>query len=86
MSLAARITDPTADGLITGAGVASVLIGGMPAAVVGDISTPASGNIPMPFAKGSTTVLVGGRPSLRAGDVAGNGSAIVMGEVTVLIG
>ena len=86
MSLAARIADSTSDGIITGAGAITVLIGGMPAAVVGDISTPVSGNIPMPFAMGSTTVLIGGRPALRLGDTALNGSAIVMGCTTVLIG
>lgn len=86
MSLAARIADSTSDGIITGAGALTVLIGGMPAAVVGDISTPVSGNIPMPFAMGSTTVLIGGRPALRLGDTALNGSAIVMGCTTVLIG
>ena len=86
MSLAARIADSTSDGIITGAGAITVLIGGMPAAVGGDISTPVSGNIPMPFAMGSTTVLIGGRPALRLGDTALNGSAIVMGCTTVLIG
>jgi uncharacterized Zn-binding protein involved in type VI secretion len=86
MSFAARISDSTADGMITGAGTPTVLIGGMPAAVVGDISTPVSGNLPMPFAVGSTTVLIGGKPALRVGDVALNGSAIVVGCTTVLIG
>jgi len=86
MSFAARIADSTADGLITGSGTPTVLIGGMPAAVVGDISTPASGNIPMAFAVGSFTVLIGGKPALRVGDTALNGSAIVMGCNTVLIG
>lgn len=86
MSLAARIADSTSDGVITGAGTATVLIGGMPAAVIGDISTPVSGNIPMPFAVGSSSVLLGGKPALRIGDSALNGSTIVMGCPTVLIG
>lgn len=86
MSLAARIADSTADGVITGAGAPTVLIGGMPAAVVGDVSTPASGNIPLPFAVGSVSVLIGGKPALRVGDTALNGSAIVMGCPSVLIG
>lgn len=86
MSLAARITDSTADGMVTGAGIATVLIGGMPAAVVGDISTPVSGNVPMPFVVGSTTVLIGGKPALRLGDIALNGSAIISGCPTVIIG
>lgn len=86
MSLAARIADSTSDGVITGAGASTVLIGGMPAAVVGDISSPVSGNIPMPFAVGSSTVLLSGMPALRMGDSALNGSTIVMGCPTVLIG
>ncbi len=86
MSFAARIADSTADGVITGAGVPTVLIGNIPAAVVGDISTPASGNIPLPFAVGSFSVLIGGKPALRLGDTALNGSAIVKGCTSVLIG
>lgn len=86
MGLAARIADSTSDGVITGVGVPTVLIGGMPAAVAGDISTPASGNVPMPFAVGSFTVFIGGKPALRVGDTALNGSAIVMGATNVLIG
>lgn len=86
MPFAARISDTTADGVITGPGVPTVLIGGLPAAVAGDISTPASGNPPMAFALGSTTVMIGGRPALRMGDSALNGSVIIMGCTTVLIG
>ncbi len=86
MPAAARIADPTSDGLITGAGTPNVLVGGMPAAVVGDISTPASGNVPMPFAIGSTTVIIGGKPALRLGDSALNGSSVAMGCVNVIFG
>jgi len=86
MSFAARIADSTADGVITGAGVPTVLIGGMPAAVVGDISSPVSGNIPLAFAVGSFTVLIGGKPALRVGDVAFYGSGIIIGCTSVLIG
>ncbi|OLY94239.1 Zn-binding Pro-Ala-Ala-Arg (PAAR) domain-containing protein, incolved in TypeVI secretion [Cnuella takakiae] len=86
MPSAARISDLTVDGMITGPGVATVLIGGLPAAVAGDISTPASGNVPMAFAVGSVTVLVGGRPVLRAGDTALNGSSIPVGFPMVQIG
>ena len=86
MAGAARITDITSDGIITGAGTPNVLIGGLPAAVVGDISTPASGNVPMPFAIGSTSVLIGGKPALRSGDTALNGSSITVGLPAVQIG
>ena len=77
--------------MISGPGVALVLIGGMPAAVVGDLHScmmpPTAGpHPPSPFPSGSTTVLIGGRPALRVGDVSGCGAPIVSGAPTVLIG
>jgi uncharacterized Zn-binding protein involved in type VI secretion len=76
--------------VIAGPGVALVLIGGMPAAVVGDTHTcafpPPPSHPPTPLAKGSMTVLIGGRPAARVGDLAGCGAPIVMGMPTVLIG
>jgi uncharacterized Zn-binding protein involved in type VI secretion len=68
-----------------------VLIGGQPAAVVGDLHIcPLSwGVVPhavTPFVKGSATVLVGGRPALRAGDLSGCGAPIAGGLPTVQIG
>ncbi|HTO14881.1 MAG TPA: PAAR domain-containing protein [Edaphocola sp.] len=87
MSFAARIGDSTADGAITGVGEPTVLIGGMPAAVVGDIGTPISGNIPGPYIMGSFTVFIGGKPALRVGDMCSNGtSVIILGATNVLIG
>ena len=92
MPPAARVTDPTAHpGLITGPGVPTVLIGGLPAAVVGDMHacampTPPGSHPPTPFPKGSLMVLIGGRPALRVGDVAGCGAPIVAGMFTVMIG
>ncbi len=62
---AARVGDVTATGdVITGPGVATVLIGGQPASVVGDLVTGAAcaGAIVM----GSPTVLIGGRPAARS--------------------
>lgn len=91
MPPAARVTDSTGHpGLITGPGVANVLIGGMPAAVAGDMHTcsmPSNPpHPPSPFPMGSTTVLIGGRPALRVGDSAGCGAPIFMGAPTVSIG
>jgi uncharacterized Zn-binding protein involved in type VI secretion len=92
MPPAARVTDATAHpGVVTGPGVATVLIGGMPAAVLGDLHTcsfppPAGPHPPSPFPKGSVTVLIGGRPALRMGDVSGCGAPILTGAFTVLIG
>jgi uncharacterized Zn-binding protein involved in type VI secretion len=91
MPPAARVGDPTGHpGVITGPGVATVLISGQPAAVAGDTHTcsmpPTAGpHPPTPFPPGSATVLVGGRPALRQGDVSGCGAAIVLGATTVLI-
>lgn len=92
MPPAARVGDPTGHpGVVSGPGVATVLVGGKPAAVVGDqhacsFPPPAGPHPPSPFPMGSTTVLIGGRPALRMGDVAGCGAPIVMGTPTVLVG
>jgi uncharacterized Zn-binding protein involved in type VI secretion len=92
MPFAARVGDPTAHpGVITGPGVPTVLIGGQPAAVMGDMHacampTPAGPHPPSPIAKGSVTVLIGGRPAARMGDMSGCGAPIVMGFPLVEIG
>ena len=91
MPFAARVGDPTAHpGVVTGPGVPTVLIGGMPAAVVGDLHTcsfpPPAVHPPTPFPMGSLTVMIGGRPALRVGDMAGCGAPIVMGAPTVNVG
>lgn len=91
MPAAARVGDPTNHpGVIAGPGVVTVLIGGQPAAVVGDNHVcgfpPPPPHPPTPFLKGSLTVLIGGRPALRQGDVAGCGAMITVGFPTVQIG
>lgn len=92
MRRAARVTDPTGHpGLVAGPGVPTVLIGGLPAAVVGDTHAcafppPAGPHPPTPFPMGSVTVLIGGRPALRLGDLSGCGAPIVAGAFNVLIG
>lgn len=77
-------------GLITGPGVATVLIGGKPAAVLGDLHScplpPAHGPSASPFVSGSASVMIGGRPALRAGDLCACGASAVPGNFTVLIG
>jgi uncharacterized Zn-binding protein involved in type VI secretion len=89
---AARVGDLTPHpGVVTGPGVPTVLIGGMPAAVVGDLHTcsfpPPAVHPPTPFAVGCPTVLIGGRPALRVGDMSGCGAPILPpGAPTVLIG
>lgn len=92
MPAAARVGDVTNHGgTVTGPGVATVLIGGMPAAVLGDLhacSLPPSGHQPTvsPFTAGSATVLINGRPALRVGDACVCGASAVVGAPTVMIG
>lgn len=95
MPPAARLTDmhicpmvtgvvPHVGGPITGPGVPTVLIGGMPAAVVGDILVCTGP--PDTIVKGSATVLIGGKPAARIGDMTAHGGNIVLGCFTVIIG
>jgi uncharacterized Zn-binding protein involved in type VI secretion len=93
MPFAARVGDPTGHpGVITGPGVPTVLIGGKPAAVVGDLHTcsfpPPGPHPPAPIAPpGCPTVLIGGRPAARVGDLSACGAPILPpGCPTVLIG
>jgi uncharacterized Zn-binding protein involved in type VI secretion len=91
MPFAARVGDPTGHpGVITGPGVPTVVIGGMPAAVLGDLHTcafpPPAAHPPTLLVLGSTTVLIGGRPAARMGDLAGCGAPIILGMPTVTIG
>ena len=92
MPPAARVTDATSHpGMVAGPGMPNVLIGGLPAAVVGDLHAcalpPDAGpHPPNPFVRGSANVLIGGRPALRLGDLAACGATIVTGFPTVLIG
>ncbi len=91
MPPAARILDPTGHpGVIAGPGVPTVLITGLPAAVLGDAHACAFPGLPSHppnvIASGSLTVLIGGRPAARVGDMTACGAPIVFGAPTVLIG
>lgn len=92
MPAAARVGDLTSHpGSIAGPGVFNVLIGGRPAAVVGDLHAcalpPTAGPHPAnPIVSGSTTVLIGGRPAARLGDPTGCGATIMTGAFSVSIG
>ena len=76
------------------AGCPTVLVGGMPAARMGDMHvcpqvTPAGPHVGGPIALGSATVLIGGMPAARLGDMAtcsGPPDTIAVGCPTVLIG
>lgn len=94
MPPAARLTDlhicpmvsgvPHVCGPVSGPGVATVLIGGIPAAVVGDICVCVGP--PDTIVKGSATVLIGGKPAARMGDQTAHGGSIGLGLPTVLVG
>lgn len=92
MPAAVRVADTTNHGgTVIGPGVATVLIGGMPAAVLGDnhiCSLPPNSHQPTasPFIQGSASVLIGGMPAVRVGDTCVCGAAAVVGEPTVMIG
>jgi uncharacterized Zn-binding protein involved in type VI secretion len=75
---------PHIGGPVTGPGVATVIIGGMPAAVVGDLLVCTGP--PDTIVKGSSTVFIGGRPAARQGDLTGHGGVIVAGFPAVQIG
>ncbi len=65
-------------------GFPQVLIGGQPAARVGDACTCVGP--PDLIAKGSMTVMIGGMPAARMGDMTVHGGSIAMGFPQVLIG
>ena len=98
MSPAARLTDmhqcpmitpglppiPHVGGPIVGPGAPTVLIGGLPAAKLGDLAVCIGP--PDSIIKGSATVLIMGMPAARLGDSTAHGGAIMIGFPTVLIG
>lgn len=91
----ARVTDlhtcpmvtalvPHVGGPIAGPSIPTVLIGGLPAAVVGDMCVCVGP--PDVIVKGSATVLIGGRPAARMGDMTAHGGVIVQGAPNVMAG
>lgn len=75
---------PHVGGPVTGPGAPTVLIGGMPAAVIGDMCVCVGP--PDSIIKGSATVLIGSKPAARLGDSTAHGGTIVVGCPTVMIG
>jgi uncharacterized Zn-binding protein involved in type VI secretion len=75
---------PHVGGPITGPGVPTVLIGGMPAATMSDMCVCVGP--PDTIVLGSTGVFIGGKPAARMGDMCAHGGAITVGMPTVLIG
>lgn len=75
---------PHVGGPISGPGCPTVMIGGMPAAVMGDMAVCTGP--PDSLIKGSATVMIGGKPAIRMGDSSAHGGSVVIGCPTVLIG
>ena len=98
MMPAARVTDmhvcpmvtpgvppiPHVGGPIMPPGGVTVLIGGMPAARMGDMATCVGP--PANIVKGSATVMISNMPAARLGDMTAHGGSIVAGCPMVLIG
>jgi uncharacterized Zn-binding protein involved in type VI secretion len=94
---AARMGDMTSHGGAIAVGFPTVLIGGQPAARLGDMhtcpmvtpGTPPVPHVGGPITLGSATVLIGNQPAARMGDMAtctGPPDTIAAGCPTVLIG
>ena len=95
MPPAARLTDmhtcpmvtgvvPHVGGPILPACCPTVIIGGLPAARVGDQALCVGP--PDVIVKGSTTVIIGSQPAARIGDMTAHGGVIVVGCPTAMIG
>lgn len=75
---------PHVGGPIIGPGEPTVLIGGLPAARVGDMLVCVGP--PDSIVKGSATVMIGGVPAARLGDSTAHGGTILLGALNVMIG
>lgn len=99
MPAAARLTDfhqcpmqtpavpvpiPHIGGPISGPCTPNVLIGSLPAAVLGDMCVCVGP--PDSIVKGSATVMIGGKPAARMGDSTAHGGMILLGAFNVMIG
>ena len=75
---------PHVGGPILPPGCPTVLIGGLPAACVGDMAVCVGP--PDVIVSGAFNVLIGGRPAARLGDSTVHGGVIIVGYPPVLVG
>lgn len=75
---------PHVGGPVMPPGAPTVLIGGQPAATMGDMCTCVGP--PDSIVLGSMGVLIGGKPAARMGDMCAHGGSIILGCPTVMIG
>jgi len=85
MPPAARVGDMTLTGdPITGPGIPTVMIGSLPASVIGDL---VSGTVCVgAISKASMTVMVGGRPAARLTDQVTGANAVTGAPMTTAVG
>lgn len=84
MQTPAVVPIPHVGGPIIGPGAPTVLIGGLPAAKVGDMLVCVGP--PDTIVKGSATVKICGMPAARLGDTTAHGGKILLGAFNVMIG
>jgi uncharacterized Zn-binding protein involved in type VI secretion len=95
MPPAARVSDMHVCPMVTGVvphvggpilppGTPTVMIGGLPAACMGDMLTCTGP--PDVILMGSATVYIGGKMAARMGDPTAHGGSIILGCPTVMIG
>lgn len=84
MQTPAIVPIPHVGGPIIGPGAPTVLIGGMPASVMGDSAVCVGP--PDSIVKGSATVMISKKPAVRMGDTSAHGGSVVLGCPTVMIG
>ncbi len=75
---------PHVGGPILPPGAVNVLIGGIPAAKLGDMAVCVGP--PDSLIQGSATVFINNMPAARMGDMTAHGGVVVGGNPTVLIG
>jgi uncharacterized Zn-binding protein involved in type VI secretion len=75
---------PHVGGPVTGPGAPTVLIGGLPAARIGDMLVCVGP--PDSIVQGSATVKICGVPAARMGDSTAHGGKILLGALNVQIG
>jgi uncharacterized Zn-binding protein involved in type VI secretion len=75
---------PHVGGPILGPGCPTVLIGGLPAARMGDMAVCVGP--PDVIILGAPNVLIAGQPAARMGDMTAHGGVIVLGCFNVLLG
>jgi len=92
MASIVRVGDSTNHGgTVVGPGVATVLVGGMPVATMGDMhicSLPPNSHQPTasPFIASNVSVLIAGKPVLTTLDSCACGAMAVIGSATVSVG